>query len=160
MEENDRLEPIVQVFKELLQEERFSSQAEIADELIARGFSNINQSKVSRMLTRFGAVRTRNSKMDMVYCLPPEQTVPTVSSSIKSLVLSVDYNQYLIVIHTSPGSAQMIARMLDSIRRTEGILGTIAGDDTIFVTPHRDTDIDDLYQAILDMFATEKESKV
>ena len=38
----------------------------------------------------------------------------------------------LIVIKTSPGAAQLIARLLDSIGKSEGILGTIAGDDTIF----------------------------
>lgn len=157
MEEIERQEPIMQVFKELLKEERYGSQAEIADALIERGFININQSKVSRMLTRFGAIRTRNSKMDMVYCLPQELGIPTVSSTVKSLVLDVDHNDHIIVIHTSPGSAQMIARMLDSIRRAEGILGTIAGDDTIFVTPHNETDIKDLCDSILEMF-DEKEN--
>ncbi len=152
MEEIEHQKPIMQVFKELLKEERYGSQAEIADALLERGFSNVNQSKVSRMLTRFGAIRTRNSKMDMVYCLPQELGVPTVSSTVKSLVLDVDHNDQIIVIHTSPGSAQMIARMLDSIRRAEGILGTIAGDDTIFVTPHREIDIKDLYDSILEMF--------
>ena len=38
----------------------------------------------------------------------------------------------LIVIKTTPGAAQLIARLLDSIGKSEGILGTIAGDDTIF----------------------------
>ncbi len=32
------------------------------------------------MLTKFGAVRTRNAKMEMVYCLPAELGVPTTSS--------------------------------------------------------------------------------
>ena len=146
------LEPIEQIFKELLKEERYSSQSEIADALYAKGFTNINQSKVSRMLSRFGAIRTRNSKMDMVYTLPREQGIPSVTSSIKSLVLELERNDYLIVMHTSPGSAQMIARMLDSIRKTEGILGTIAGDDTIFITPQAKVDIAKLYSTIKDMF--------
>jgi transcriptional regulator of arginine metabolism len=66
------------------------------------GFENINQSKVSRMLSRFGAVRTRNAKMEMVYCLPVELGVPTTSSPLKNLVLDVDHNGALVVIHTSP----------------------------------------------------------
>ena len=72
MDNNVSSENIDQVFKELLREERYSSQAEIADALCARGFTNINQSRVSRMLARYGAIRTRNTKMDMVYCLPQE----------------------------------------------------------------------------------------
>ncbi len=100
-----------------------------------QGFDNINQSKVSRMLTKFGAVRTRNAKMEMVYCLPAELGVPTTSSPLKNLVLDIDYNDAVVVIHTSPGAAQLIARLLDSLGKAEGILGTIAGDDTIFTTP-------------------------
>ena len=145
-------ENLEQVFKSLLKEERFSSQAEIADALIERGFNNINQSKVSRMLSRYGAIRTRNSKMDMVYTLPEDQGFPTASSSIKSLVLDINHNDYIIVIHTSPGSAQMIARMLDSVRKSEGILGTIAGDDTIFITPKIGTSIKELIESITEMF--------
>lgn len=156
----DNIEPqgnIEQVFKELLREERYSSQAEIADALCARGFSNINQSRVSRMLARYGAIRTRNTKKDMVYCLPQELGVPTVSSTVKTLIHDIDYNSNIVVIHTSPGSAQMIARMLDSIRKSEGILGTIAGDDTIFVTPKTNTSTEELADAIVDLFKNHQE---
>ena len=89
------------------------------------------------MLTKFGAVRTRNAKMEMVYCLPAELGVPTTSSPLKNLELDIDYNDAVVVIHTSPGAAQLIARLLDSLGKAEGILGSIAGDDTIFTTPAR-----------------------
>lgn len=97
-------EDLIKAFKALLKEEKFSSQGEIVTALQEQGFDNINQSKVSRMLTRFGAVRTRNAKMEMVYCLPAELGVPTTSSPLKNLVLDIDYNDALIVIHTSPGA--------------------------------------------------------
>lgn len=126
---------LVIAFKALLKEECFSSQSEIVEALKQQGFESINQSKVSRMLSKFGAVRTRNAKQEMVYCLPAELGVPTISSPLKNLVLDIDHNECMIVIRTSPGAAQLIARLLDSIGKTEGILGTIAGDDTIFITP-------------------------
>lgn len=122
-------------FKTLLKQEHLSSQSEIVDALLNAGFHNINQSKVSRMLSKYGAVRTRNAKREMVYCLPAELGIPTTSSPLKNLVLDIDCNESLIVIRTSPGAAQLIARLLDSIGKAEGILGTIAGDDTIFITP-------------------------
>lgn len=104
------------------------------------------------MLSKFGAVRTRNTKMEMVYCLPNELSVPNTSSPLKNLVLDVDHNSMLIVIKTTPGAAQLIARLLDSIGKSEGILGTIAGDDTIFVTPTSDKPIDELLQNIQRLF--------
>ena len=148
-------EELVKVFKALLKEEKFSSQGEIVQALQNDGFENINQSKVSRMLTKFGAVRTRNAKMEMVYCLPAELGVPTTSSPLKNLVLDIDYNHSVVVIHTSPGAAQLIARLLDSLGKSEGILGTIAGDDTIFTTPSSNFTVKQLYEAILALFEQE-----
>lgn len=148
-------EDLIKAFKSLLKEEKFSSQGEIVAALQEQGFDNINQSKISRMLTKFGAVRTRNAKMEMVYCLPAELGVPTTSSPLKNLVLSIDHNEAIIVIHTSPGAAQLIARMLDSLGKPEGILGTIAGDDTIFITPARHVTIRQLRDSVLMLFEQE-----
>ncbi|PHM29632.1 transcriptional regulator ArgR [Xenorhabdus budapestensis] len=148
-------EDLVKAFKALLKEEKFSSQGEIVAALQEDGFENINQSKVSRMLTKFGAVRTRNAKMEMVYCLPAELGVPTATSPLKNLVLDVDYNHSVVVIRTSPGAAQLIARLLDSLGKAEGILGSIAGDDTVFSTPTQALTTKQLYEAILNLFEQE-----
>ena len=90
--------------------------------------------------------------METVYCLPNELSVPNTSSPLKNLVLDIDHNELLIVIKTSPGAAQLIARLLDSVGKAEGILGTIAGDDTIFVTPTLDINIKELIQTIQKLF--------
>lgn len=128
-------EALVQAFKDLLNQEQFSSQGDIADALKAQGFENISQSKVSRMLSKFGAVRTRNARQEMVYCLPAELGMPTAKSPLKQLVLDIEHNDVMIIIRTSPGAAQLIARLLDSLSKSDGVLGTIAGDDTIFIAP-------------------------
>ena len=152
MRNSDKQERLVKTFKAILKEEKFSSQGEIVDALKAQGFDNINQSKVSRMLTKFGAVRTRNAKMEMVYCLPVELGVPTTSSPLKELVMEVDYNSALVVIHTGPGAAQVIARLLDSLGKAEGILGVVAGDDTIFITPTNTITTEELFNSVCDLF--------
>ncbi|MDO4697175.1 MAG: transcriptional regulator ArgR [Pasteurellaceae bacterium] len=151
MEKQDSL---TDAFKALLKEEKFGSQSEIVTALQEMGFEHINQSKVSRMLSKFGAVRTRNPKMEMVYQLPAELSVPTTSSPLKNLVVDVDHNQMVIVVKTSPGAAQLIARLLDSIGKSGGILGTIAGDDTIFITPTLNTPIASVLDSIHDLFET------
>jgi len=51
----------------------------------------------------------------------------------------------MIIIRTSPGAAQLIARLLDSLSKNDGVLGTIAGDDTIFIAP---TEINEIEQTI------------
>jgi len=143
---------LMDFFKALLKKERLSSQGEIVEALLQAGFHNINQSKVSRMLSKTGAVRTRNAKQEMVYCLPAELGIPTTTSPLKNLVLDIDRNESLIVIRTSPGAAQLIARLLDSIGKSEGILGTIAGDDTIFITPTNNIEIDKTMDVIESLF--------
>lgn len=148
----EKADSLSEAFKSLLREEKFSSQSEIVVALHELGFDNINQSKVSRMLSKFGAVRTRNTKMEMVYQLPAELSVPTTSSPLKNLVIDIDHNNSLIVIRTSPGAAQLIARLLDSMGKAEGILGTIAGDDTIFITPTQNTPIKQLIEHITELF--------
>ncbi|WP_040976269.1 transcriptional regulator ArgR [Necropsobacter massiliensis] len=149
---NEKSDNLTAAFKALLAQEKFGSQSEIVTALQQQGFSNINQSKISRMLNKFGAVRTRNTRMEMVYCLPNELSVPNTSSPLKNLVLDIDSNASLIVIKTSPGAAQLIARLLDSVGKAEGILGTIAGDDTIFITPTAGTDIKRLIGNIQQLF--------
>ena len=139
-----------EAFKALLKEEKFGSQSEIVAALQEMGFENINQSKVSRMLSKFGAVRTRNTKMEMVYQLPAELGVPATSSPLKNLVTDIDHNELLIVVKTSPGAAQLIARLLDSVGKSEGI----AGDDTIFITPTAHTPIIELVNRITTLFET------
>lgn len=138
-------EALIQAFKDLLNQEQFSSQGDIADALKAQGFENISQSKVSRMLSKFGAVRTRNARQEMVYCLPAELGMPTAKSPLKQLVLDIEHNDVMIIIRTSPGAAQLIARLLDSLSKSDGVLGTIAGDDTIFIAP---TDVKAIKQTI------------
>ena len=128
-------EALVQAFKDLLKQEQFGSQGDIVEALKAQNFDNISQSKVSRMLSKYGAVRTRNARQEMVYCLPAELGVPTAKSPLKQLVLDIEHNDVMIIIRTSPGAAQLIARLLDSLSKSDGVLGTIAGDDTIFIAP-------------------------
>ncbi len=142
MSAQQKQEALVQAFKDLLKQEQFGSQGEIVDALKAQGFDNISQSKVSRMLSKFGAVRTRNARQEMVYCLPAELGVPTAKSPLKQLVLDIEHNEVMIIIRTSPGAAQLIARLLDSVSQSDGVLGTIAGDDTIFIAPTNVKEID------------------
>jgi transcriptional regulator of arginine metabolism len=55
---------------------------------------------------------------------------------VAGLVSAVATNGSLVVIRTLPGSAPAVARAIDMARLTD-VLGTIAGDDTVFVAPRR-----------------------
>jgi len=148
----NKQDALIKAFREILTTESYGSQGEIVNALKTLGFDNISQSKVSRMLSKFGAVRARDARGDMVYCLPPELGMPTAKSPLKQLVLDIVHNKVMVIIRTSPGAAQLIARLLDSLSQTDGVLGTIAGDDTIFIAPADITKIDELRQRVQDLF--------
>lgn len=130
----------ITAIKKLINEGLVSTQEEICEELRKLHF-DITQSTVSRDLRRLGAVRTTNSQGEMVYQLSnrskesvPLSVVETVSTGLAGLIKNIQHNGYIIVIHTTPGSASLIAKHIDDVQ-PNGILGTIAGDDTIFVIP-------------------------
>ena len=149
---NPKQDELVQAFRQLLKDERCGSQSQIVNVLKGQGLENISQSKVSRMLSRHGAVRARNALNELVYCLPPELGKMDSSIKVKDLVEEIDHNGTLIVIKTSPGAAQMIARLLDSVGVKGGILGCVAGDDTIFVAPTKIDEIGTIISRIADLF--------
>ncbi|WP_062269902.1 transcriptional regulator ArgR [Endozoicomonas arenosclerae] len=149
---SQKQEELIKAFRQLLKDERCGSQSQIVEQLQNQGFDNISQSKVSRLLSRHGAVRARNARNEQVYCLPPELGKMDSNIAVRDLVEDVANNGMLIVIKTSPGAAQMIARLLDSIGRSDGILGCVAGDDTIFVAPVSPAEIESLQESIVKLF--------
>jgi transcriptional regulator of arginine metabolism len=127
----------LQILKEILFEGSASTQDECRDELERRKFS-VTQSTVSRDLKRIGAIKTLDAEGRTVYRLGEDfmnAPVPTlVANNMRELVTEVTSNGMMIVVHTSPGSASLVARHIDSSLSGE-VLGTIAGEDTIFVAP-------------------------
>ena len=149
---NPKQETLLRAFRQLLKEERCGSQSQIVQMLQGQGFDNISQSKVSRMLSRHGAVRARNALNEQVYCLPTDMGKLDSNIAVKDLVEEVDHNGFLIVIKTSPGAAQMVGRLLDSVGVKGGILGCVAGDDTMFVAPANVNEIEDVTAKITSLF--------
>lgn len=142
---------LVQAFKRLLKEQCYGSQGQLADALSEQGFDNMSQAKISRLLSKLGAVKTRNTNNEMIYILPDELAVPKSKQSIESVVLSVKHNSMQIILKTGIGGAPLISRMLDSMGESAGILGTLAGDDTIFIAPIDVNRIEEISQAIRDL---------
>lgn len=136
----------------LLTEGKISTQEELVQELRAQQFE-VTQSTISRDLSRLGAVKARDASGRIVYRLPEDQpTSAPIPTDLKGLVTNVEHNGSLIVILTTPGSASLVAHQLDKTK-PEGILGTIAGDDTIFVAPRSTKMIGETIAAILAEFA-------
>ncbi|RDI42554.1 arginine repressor [Aquicella lusitana] len=125
---------IVVVLKSILHSGSAGTQEEIKHALEQQGYA-VNQSKISRLLRKLGAIKTTNEQKQIVYTLPLEPAPPTSKNILSQLVLSITTNETLIVIRTNPGSASLIGRLLDHNTQALNILGTVAGDDTVFIAP-------------------------
>jgi transcriptional regulator of arginine metabolism len=137
--------------RKILESGKNSTQEELRDMLEAKGH-DVNQSTISRDLRKIGAIKGTDNKGRTVYRLSELSGETTfVTQSLGDLILNITHNDSMIVIQTSPGSASLVARQLDMTKPAD-ILGTIAGDDTIFVAPSKDHTIKQTITAIRDSF--------
>ena len=135
----------LEALRELLKQGTLSTQDELRDKLERLRFS-VTQSTVSRDLRKLGAVKAIDTDGRTVYRLPEDEHQP-VAGQLSDMVKDIEHNNSLIVIHTMIGSASLVARHLDMVKPA-GILGTIAGDDTIFVAPSAKRSMHATIQAI------------
>jgi transcriptional regulator of arginine metabolism len=95
---------------------------------------DVTQATLSRDLAQLGARRTARPDGGTIYELGEAPRTPLLSDLVRSL----DDNGTLVVIRTASGAAQVVANAIDRASLPE-VIGTIAGDDTIFVAPSRAT---------------------
>lgn len=125
---------LIEAVKVALKGRRSSTQEELCTILSKQGYE-VNQSKISRLLRKMGAIKVVNESGQAVYSLAREPAPPTANTSLRDLIIDIEANEALVVIFTSPGCASMVARLLDYCQAKTEILGTVAGDDTIFIAP-------------------------
>lgn len=141
------------VLRQLIREGEASTQEDLCEALKKKKF-DVTQSTVSRDLRRIGAIRTTNAAGEIVYKMPEDHQSlpPRVMVSLDGFLTDIEHNESMIVIHTTAGSASLIARHLDGQKNDLGILGTLAGDDTIFIVPISVKKIPTVIQNIKDEF--------
>lgn len=110
---------------------RIATQEELLEALEREGF-RATQATLSRDLTRLGARRV--SRPEGAFYEVDGPSTGAGLEALRGLVLAVDANASLVVVRTAAGAASAVARAVDDARLPE-VLGTIAGDDTIFVAP-------------------------
>ena len=123
----------------LIQAGLVHSQSDLVTLLKKAGYK-VTQATASRDLEEIGAVRARNKDGESTYQIRESSDDAIVRSTPMpaKLILSVDHSANLAVIHTPPGAAQFLASSLDHAELT-GVIGTIAGDDTIILVSKKAT---------------------
>lgn len=115
-----------------------SSQLQLVD-LLAEAGHTVTQATVSRDLEALGAVKQTLSGGAARYLIPEEGAGSIAGAgeraaerAIAGFVESIVASENLIVMRTPPGAAHLVAGAIDHAD-IAGVVGTVAGDDTLLV---------------------------
>jgi len=123
-----------QAIARLIQQHSVTNQPQLVD-LLADESITATQATVSRDLEDLGAVKVRVPGGATVYAVPefaPERVAPLdqLRRVMGEWVADVTHSGNLVIVRTPPGCAHVVASALDR-SGIEGLLGTVAGDDTM-----------------------------
>lgn len=125
------------LIRTIIQTQDIGRQDELAQALINEGV-NVTQSTLSRDLKTLKVVKGFNAQGRSIYMLPNNPHYRRVrehkqeGTAIRNGFMSIRFSGQIAVIKCRPGYASGIASDIDSAHMTD-VIGTIAGDDTIFI---------------------------
>lgn len=158
---NSRMEAL----KMLISSQELCSQEEVLQALEKEGYK-LTQATLSRDLKQLKVAKAASMNGKYVYVLPNETMYKRVTSPrsaremlMTSGYLSINFSGNMAIVKTRPGYASSIAYNIDSSDIPQ-ILGTIAGDDTLFIALRegtlREAFIEELSMVIPDIKNEEK----
>ena len=140
----------------IISSQQLGSQDELLNALQKEGFK-LTQATLSRDLKQLKFAKAASMSGNYVYVLPNETMYKRVSTpnSIREMMrvpgfISINFSGNMGIIKTRPGYASSIAWNIDNSDVPE-ILGTIAGDDTIFIVIKEGVKHKDVVEALSDV---------
>ena len=128
----------IQTLKMLLETRLLSTQEDVLQALRSEGYS-VAQTTLSRDMKQLKVAKTTAKDGKYYYTIPNNSeyrlNTSTLSLSKPELTagfISMTFAENMVVVKTRPGYAAVIAQAIDSLP-TDSIVGTIAGNDTIFI---------------------------
>lgn len=131
------------LLKEIINNNRLAEQKDIQKKLEENNVY-LPQSTLSRWLKKLNIAKINNTYKVINYAtLSDNKLIKSIKAAPPNL----------LVLHTSPGHAGMISHHIDSYISVEnpdfGIIGTIAGDDTILIVIELTKDLDQVKSRLL-----------
>lgn len=119
------------VIQGLVESLRLSTQDQLADALADRGIA-VSQGTLSRDLRELGVVKTADGYKLAGPADPVRRARDELARAIPQFLMGLRTAQNLVILRTDAGGASALAKFVDAAQLPE-VVGTIAGDDTIFV---------------------------
>lgn len=118
----------------LIREGQISTQDELIKKLREKGY-DVTQATVSRDIKELKLIKKVGPNGKSIYCLNTDTEgigSAKYNAILSEAIVSVDFAENIVVIKTHSGMAGAAAAAIDATD-SEGVVGTLAGDDTIFV---------------------------
>jgi len=123
-----------QLIKKIVNSRSVSTQFELQKELNKQGVA-VTQATISRDIKELGLTKSHDINGQTVFRVqekPIVEPAEKLRRMLAEFAISADSSGNLVVVKTTPGAAQTLARYLDQANLEE-LLGTVAGDDTILL---------------------------
>lgn len=123
--------------RRVLADEAIHNQEQLREVLTGHGFI-VTQATISRDLDAVGAVKVgdgnggRYAIVAVGDRMDPAQAFSDLRRALDQFLVSIAVAEPLVVIKVPPGAAHLVASHVDHAA-VEGVLGTVAGDDTLLI---------------------------
>lgn len=120
---------------EIITDKQVQTQEQLLSELQAAGFQ-ATQATISRDIKELRIVKKMTGMGGCCYAISEDAPAAAFSGKLhtifKECITGYDYAQNIIVIRTMPGLASAAGSAIDALNRSS-VVGSLAGDDTLFV---------------------------
>lgn len=120
---------------EIISNNAVETQGQLTNYLIAKGY-DVTQATVSRDIKELRLIKIADKGDKYRYALPGRESNADIrlryTAVLTHAVITIQCAQNLVVVKTIPGSAQGCAMAIETLD-FDGIVGVIAGDDTLFI---------------------------
>jgi transcriptional regulator of arginine metabolism len=133
---NQTTEARRRLVRRVLADEAIHNQEQLRELLTGHGFE-VTQATISRDLDAIGAVKVFDGngghyEIAMAPGGDDERAISEVRLVLDQFLISIAVADPLVVIKVPPGAAHLVASRVDGAA-VDGVLGTVAGDDTLLV---------------------------
>ena len=119
----------------LISEHEITTQEELIEKLRESGY-NVTQATVSRDIKQLKLIKIAGENDTYKYAVSGNENVVAVNAKYTNILMEtvteIDYAGHLVVVKTFNGMAMAAGAAIDAMKWS-GVLGCIAGDDTVFI---------------------------
>ncbi|MDE5737842.1 MAG: arginine repressor [Oscillospiraceae bacterium] len=139
-----------EVILKLIRSQKIHNQKELQNALKKSGFP-VAQTTISRDIRTLGLIKKADETNQ--YCYQETEKNLNRQELFASNILKIDYAGNILVMKCNTGTAQAVCTRIDSMNLSD-IVGTLAGDDTIFVLVRTQEQAQNLAEELIKNFKT------